>query len=231
MRRSAFIVLISSLILLCGCKESATNQQSSTNQQSVTNQTVSVSPASAQANTNQSPATASASPGASKEGIDPCKLLTSAEVQAVQGEAVKEMKASQQASGGLVSLQCYYSLPTSSKSISLAVTETDQSKTGQTTAKEFWRKTFGERDERDRSEKKERGKEENGKREEEEGGAPPKAVKGIGDEAFWTASRIGGALYVLKGDKFIRISIGGPVDEETRLRKSQQLAQKALERF
>src|SRR5205085_3888278 len=181
MRRSAFTLLISSLVLTGGCKESATNQQSSTNQQSVTSaQTVSVSPTPAQANANASPP-ASASPVAAAGSIDPCQLLTSAEVQSVQGEAVKETKASQQASAGLISLQCYYALPTSAKSISLALTETDPAKSEQTTAKEFWRKTFGERDEkeRDRDEKKEssQGKGERG--EEEEQSAPPEPVKGV----------------------------------------------------
>lgn len=236
MRRSAFTLLISSLVLTGGCKESATNQQSSTNQQSVTSaQTVSVSPTPAQANANASPP-ASASPVAAAGSIDPCQLLTSAEVQSVQGEAVKETKASQQASAGLISLQCYYALPTSAKSISLALTETDPVKTGQTTAKEFWRKTFGERAEEEREGKRDRDKKKGSqdkseKRGEEEQGAPPEPVKGVGDEAFWTASRFGGALYALKGDKFIRISIGGTDNEETRLKKSKQLAQKALARL
>src|SRR5437660_4021993 len=56
MRRSAFTVLISTIVLIGGCKESATNQQSVTSAQ-----TVSVSPTPAQANANASP-TASASP-------------------------------------------------------------------------------------------------------------------------------------------------------------------------
>ncbi len=232
MRRCAFTLLISSLVLLGGCKESATNQQSSANQQSVTaNPAASVSQTPAQVNANASPL-ASASPGAAAGSIDACKLLTSAEIQAVQGEAVKETKASRQASAGLISSQCYYGLSTSSKSISLAVTETDPAKTGPTTAKEFWQKTFRERaeEERDRDEKKEGGQSKGEKREEEEG-ARPEPVKGVGDEAFWTASRVGGALYVLKGDKFLRISIGGPLDEEARLNKSKQLAQKALGRL
>ena len=231
MRLSAFTFLISSFILLGGCKESATNQQSSTNQQSLTtDRAVSVSPAPAQANA--SPAV-SASPGTVRGSIDPCQLLTSAEVQAVQGEALKETKASQQASGGLISSQCYYALPTSSKSISLAVTETDPAKTGQSTAKDFWHKTFSERDEkeRDRDEKKGRGKGENERGEEEERSAPPEPVKGVGDEAFWTTSRIGGALYALKCDKVIRISSGGTDDSETRLKKSKQRAKKAFQRL
>ena len=66
---------------------------------------------------------------------------------------------------------------------------------------------------------------------EEEKAAPPQKIDGLGDEAFWTGNRVGGALYVLKKDIFIRISIGGPDNEETKINKSKALAQKALERL
>ena len=59
---------------------------------------------------------------------------------------------------------------------------------------------------------------------------PPKKIPGIGDEAYWTAGP-GGALYVLKGDAFIRISLGGSDDEETKIEKSKALASKALARW
>ena len=36
-----------------------------------------------------------------------------------------------------------------------------------------------------------------GERDEEEEGARPERVNGLGEEAFWLASRVGGALYVL----------------------------------
>ena len=61
--------------------------------------------------------------------------------------------------------------------------------------------------------------------------APPKKIGGIGEEAFWSGGRFGGALYVLKGDLFIRISVGGPDNEETKIEKSKTLAQKALDRL
>jgi len=39
---------------------------------------------------------------------------------------------------------------------------------------------------------------------------------------------MGGALYILKDDTFIRISVGGPDKEETKIDKSKALAEKAL---
>jgi hypothetical protein len=44
-------------------------------------------------------------------------------------------------------------------------------------------------------------------------------------------SRIGGALYVLKGNAYLRISIGGPSDQADKIKKSKTLAQKALARL
>lgn len=236
MRRSAVVLLICSLGLAAACVKSAPNQQSSTNEQ-----TISVSSTNSAANSNGT-ANASASPATpstvAKTDVDPCALLTSDEIRAVQGEAVKETKASRQSSGGLVSLQCYYGLATSANSISLAVTETDATKPGGTTAQAFWQKTFhgeAEREgkkERDDEKEKARDKKPGGEREEEEEkGAPPKPVGGVGDEAFWTASRVSGALYALKGQRFIRISVGGAGDEETKLKKSKELALKALQRL
>jgi len=38
-------------------------------------------------------------------------------------------------------------------------------------------------------------------------------------------------LYILKGDAFISIDIGGTADEQMKLKKSKALAQKALQRL
>ena len=67
--------------------------------------------------------------------------------------------------------------------------------------------------------------------EEGEKGPPPKKITGLGDEAFWVSNRFGGMLYILKGDAFISIGIGGTDGEETKLEKSKVLAQKALQRL
>ena len=63
---------------------------------------------------------------------------------------------------------------------------------------------------------------------EQEKGQPPKKLEGIGDDAYWTANRMGGALYVLKNDVFIRISVGGPESEDAKINRCKALAEKAL---
>jgi len=44
-------------------------------------------------------------------------------------------------------------------------------------------------------------------------------------------NRFGGVLYVLKGSAFVSIGLGGTDEEETKLKKSKTLAQKALQRL
>jgi len=66
---------------------------------------------------------------------------------------------------------------------------------------------------------------------EKEQGSAPKKIEGLGDDAYWVGNRFGGILYVLKGDAFISIGVGGTDDQETRLKKSKALAQKALQRL
>ena len=66
---------------------------------------------------------------------------------------------------------------------------------------------------------------------EEEEGARPQPVPRLGDEAFWTGSHVGSALYVLKRDVFIRISVGGSGDLASKFEKSKTLAQVALRRL
>ncbi len=78
--------------------------------------------------------------------------------------------------------------------------------------KEFWRDTFHE--ERQKVNEREKDGARAGKKEEEEKSAPPQKVNGVGDEAFWMGSRVGGALYVLKGSNYLRISVGGAGDSD-----------------
>jgi hypothetical protein len=160
--------------------------------------------------------------------------LTSDEIKAVQGESLKDTKASDRASGDLIVTQCYYELPTASNSISLTLTETNPQKKGRS-LKDVWEEAFGKDENKTDSERKREGEKERDKEkakpaagEEEEESAPLEPVRGVGDEAFWSASRVGGALYVLKRDRFIRISVGGKGDLEAKLKKSKALAQKAL---
>jgi hypothetical protein len=167
-------------------------------------------------------------------------MLDSKEIQTVQGESVKETKLSGQAGGGLLVSQCFFTLPTFSNSISLLVAQKGDGPDAKD-PKEFWRETFqqggAEEKERERErdrEKKDRDKDKKsgGRREEEEEEiTPPQKVTGVGDDAFWIGSRVGGALYVLKGSAYVRISIGGSGDQTNRIAKSKTLAQKVISRL
>jgi hypothetical protein len=158
-------------------------------------------------------------------------LLTNKEIESVQGEATKETKLSGQATGGFSLSQCFYTLPTFTNSVSLLVAQRGEG-AGAHDPKEFWRDTFHEdragQKNKDRDREKERNKD---RGEKEEEGAPPLKVTGVGDEAYWTGSRVGGALYVLKGNSYLRISIGGPADQAAKIKKSKALAQKAMARL
>ena len=169
-----------------------------------------------------------------KPQIEACTVLTSDEIKAVQGEEVKETKLSNRSTGDFIVSQCYYALSTLSNSVSLTLTERNPIAQGGRTVKAFWEETFGKDEHKSEQERKkereERGREVRSEGEEEEG-APLETVRGVGDEAFWSASRVGGALYVLKHDRYIRISVGGAGDVQAKLKKSKALAQNALKRL
>jgi len=150
-----------------------------------------------------------------------CTLLSSEDIQAVQGEALKTTKPSQQAGPDFVIDICYYELPTPSNSISLSLAQPNPEK--KDAVKEFWENTFGGSEHGARKEKRER----EGEGEIEEG-ASSRKIAGVGQEAFWFSSPIGGVLYVLKGEHYLRISVGGKGTSEEKLNKSKILAKKAL---
>jgi len=178
------------------------------------------------------PLTSSSEPGPAK--FDACMLITEEEIQAIQGSPMTDTKSSENSTGTFRVSQCYFSTAEPSKSVSLAVTQNNRP--GKPSPKDFWKETFGryENEEKEQvgdKEKRESLRKERRKEGEKEEAPPPKKISGVGDEAFWSANRVGGALYVLKKDVFIRISVGGPDNEETKIEKSKALAQKALRRM
>lgn len=179
--------------------------------------------------------------------INVCGLLTSQEIEAVQGSPIKDAKSSGQPGEGMLMSQCFYTAAEFNRSVSLAVTQADPKSPNKRSANEYWEETFGKYDneaaEKEGKEKAGESESEKEKKEslheqqrehgEEEETKPPKKIEGVGDEAFWSGSRVGGALYVLKKNKdaFIRISVGGPDAQEVKIDKSKRLAQKALDRL
>jgi len=220
MRHTLAILFGLMLISGLGCK--------STQDQTPINSTTPAAASSIQPSANAPVAASSptSSPGslpATAPGkVDACTLLTSDDIKAVQGEPLKTTKPSQQAGHEFVIDICYYELPTPSNSISLSLAQPNPAK--KDSVREFWENTFGD------SEHGRKEKEREGEGEIEEG-APARKIAGLGQEAFWFSSPIGGVLYVLKGDHYIRISVGGKVNSEAKLNKSKALAKKALARL
>jgi hypothetical protein len=168
--------------------------------------------------------------------INGCSLITKEEVGAIQNTSVTDAKGSEGFDGSYLMTQCYYATTGTNLSVSIAVTQFDPNNVAAPSPREYWEQTFG----RFRKEKNETEKKEPEEKpapnmraggEEGEETTPPKRIDGVGEEAFWAGNRVGGALYVLKADVFIRISVGGPDNEEKKIEKSKTLAQKALSRL
>ena len=155
--------------------------------------------------------------------VDACALLTRQEIEAVQGSPITENKSTEQAERGFRVSQCYFGAKETSQSVSLVVTQSDPDHPGKGTPKDYWREMFA-----DRAVAKEKIGE-SGETEVES--ARPEKIEGVGDEAYWLGSPVGGALYAIKNKTFIRISLGGPDDQKTKIDKSKALAKKALDRL
>jgi hypothetical protein len=143
--------------------------------------------------------------------VDACGLLTAEEIEAVQRERPQLSKPSTQPGADLAVRQCFYQLPTFSKSVSLEVT------TGPS-AKAYWRKAFHAKRTREKDE-------------EEEAKEKPERVRGLGEEAYWTGSVRLGGLYVLKKGSILRLSIGGAETKGAKLKKLRALARSVLKRL
>ena len=168
--------------------------------------------------------------------FDVCALITKQEIERIQGSQIKETKSSVRSDAGFRVSQCLYTAADFSKSVSLAVTQRDPTSSGKRSVNDFWNETFGrftDEEKKNNSDKEERQRlGEQARREDEEKTVmPPKKIDGIGDDAFWSPNPVGGAIYVLKKDVFIRLSIGGRDNEESKLDKSKALAQKAIDRL
>ena len=221
MRMILSVLLCCSLLLaVTGCKKTATTDRSSSSQVSAT-----------PANQKSGPAK-----------FDVCGLITKEEIEEIVGSPVKDRTSSESSSEGLRMSQCFYTAAEFSKSVSLAITQSDPDSATKRSANEFWKETFGRYDKYDKKgekesasdkEKKESLKNQAREKGEEEGAVPPKKIAGIGDEASWSGNRVGGVLYVLIKQKnaFIRLSVGGADKEETRVEKSKKLAQMAIDRL
>lgn len=156
--------------------------------------------------------TPSAVPAAMPATFDACTLLTPADVKDVQGEEPVESKASEQSDGTVIIHQCFFRLAEFSKSVSVSAG---------TVGRAHWERMFAERAE---SEEEERERE--GRR-----GDARLRVRGLGNEAYWLPTPVGGTLYVRQDENLLRIALGGSVSDADRLAKATTLAGRALPRL
>ncbi|HEY1402706.1 MAG TPA: hypothetical protein VGB05_01125 [Pyrinomonadaceae bacterium] len=198
-----------------GCNENS----GSAGQQSNAKQTASPQPNGA--NTAAAPAANTAAPQAN--AFDACALLTSDDIKAVQGEAVKESKPARRGGTDFAVASCFYTTPTFIKSVSLEVTQKGASSQS---VREFWKANFAAA--LDKREQKNERRKKQGK---PQAGEPAQPVAGIGDEAYWISTNANSTLYAFKNDTLIRISIGGTDKEEERMKKIKTLAERALARL
>jgi len=153
---------------------------------------------------------------------DACNLLSKEEVESVQAAPVNDVKSSEHSDGGFFVSQCFYTAAEFSKSVTVALVRSDPKQGSKRSPKDFWKEKF---DPYENEEPKAKSGDE------KEQGSAPKKITGFGDDAYWVGNRFGGTLYVLKGDAFISVGLGGTDDEETKLTKSKALAQRALQRL
>jgi hypothetical protein len=57
------------------------------------------------------------------------------------------------------------------------------------------------------------------------------AIRGLGDAAVWSGNATAGALYVLRGDTVLRVSVGGSGTADEKIARSKKLAARALKRL
>jgi hypothetical protein len=162
---------------------------------------------------------AAANPAKPPGKIDACALLTSKEIESVQGEPLKETKPGGDVAGYFAYSQCNFILPTADNAISLAVMERGEGPAAPE-PKQYWKETFhGDKEK------------EKGRGEEEGKTVPPENIMGVGDEAFWVENLAGGQLYVLKGNSYIVVRAGGAGNRASKIKKSKDLAQIVLKRL
>jgi hypothetical protein len=168
------------------------------------------------------------------------------DVREVQGESPQETQGSERTMGTLIMSQCFFRLPTFSKSVNVEVIRPAEGASTDELEK-FWGMRFRQggsaaqgaerereeeerkRERRERGPKSERGgqgKDDEGEKREE--AARPRRVPGLGREAFWSGDQINASLSVFDRDAIVRVSIGGPEDTTEKVKRASALARKIL---
>jgi hypothetical protein len=164
--------------------------------------------------------------------IDACSLATREEVGAIQGARMLDPKSSEGPAVDFQHSQCYYGSAEPDRSVSVGLMQRDPKDSGTRTITQFWHETFDRFSSAENGKKtEEKRSEENGEDGKEHEGVRPQKIEDLGEASYWLGNPMGGILYVLKNDRMLRISFGGPGSADDKLTKSKALAQKALGHF
>lgn len=172
-----------------------------------------------------------------EQRIDVCALLSREDVQSIQGSAIKETKSNANTNGGFHTSDCLYEGESDGRSVTLSVVQKNANAPKAIDPREYWNTSFRRYSDPEKEKEKETEAEREKSKDEQEievhpaNVKPPQRIEGLGEAAFWATDFNGGALYVLKGDVFIRVRVSGPESEDSRIDKSKALAAKAISRL
>lgn len=145
---------------------------------------------------------------AAEPGI--CKTFSAGDLEQIQGAKLRLVKPPEH-DGKLTVASCYFRMDPDAKSVSLEIIS--RSKGDAMDPREFWRSRF------DKSREEDEGEAESTERR-----RPPEKIDNLGDEAYWFDTGRDGALYVLRGGKIIRLSLGGATPRDRKKKQAEQLA-------
>ena len=154
-----------------------------------------------------------------------CRLLENREISRVVSGRVVERKATGRTSGRLAISDCFYQVDPFVSSVSLELVGEIRGKRSEKGPRARWETLFHE------SKEEREDKAASRREKEDEKGAKPREIENVGDEAFWIANPVSGSLYVLKGNSYLRLSVGGGDSEAVKITRSVALARKALQRL
>ena len=222
-QRLLYTLAIMLASLVAGCKERSSHTQT------LPPAPVANSASPAVTNINAAPPSDANAASSNKRTIDACKLLTGDEIKTIQRDTLKDITPTTRTGGTFIISQCFYATSQFVNSVSLTVTQ-QSSDIGAENIREFWKQRFWSTGSHNKDRERERDNTAKTSEEEEEG-APPERVKGIGEEAYSVGNAKFGALYVLKGNKILRISVGGSHSQPERIQKMKSLTQYAIRRL
>jgi hypothetical protein len=131
--------------------------------------------------------------------------------------------------------QCFFRTASFNKSVSLVLFTPDPAKPSVPGPREYWQEQFHPREpavkEKDEPAAGQVKAPKKSEEERERQLHKPRPIGGLGEEAYWVGNPITGALYVVQGDAFLRISVGGIREESARIERSKALARAALKRL